>query len=157
MPNTRLLARLPLLALAVLGAALALALLQRGLASAAPSAAGVVIAPTAAAQSAPPGSTVTYTVRVTNTGSTADVFTMTVSGNVWPTSILVNGSGTGLLPLAPGAGQNVQIEVSIPLTATGRDVAQFTTVSQADPGVSAAATLTTSVLLRTYLPIISKN
>jgi uncharacterized membrane protein len=157
MNNARFAARLPLLALAVLGAALALALLQRGLAAAAPAAAGVVVAPAAAAQSGPPGATVTYTVRVTNTGTTADVYTMTVTGNVWPANILVNGSGTGFLPLAPGAGQDVQIEVSIPVTATGQDVALFTTVSQADPGVSASATLTTSVLLRFYLPIILKN
>ena len=157
MTYTRTSTRLLLIAVAALGAALALALLGRGLAAAAPTAAGVVIVPAAAAQSGSPGATVTYTVRVTNTGTTADVYTMTIAGNVWPVNLLVNGSGTGLLPLAPGAGQDVQIEVSIPITATGWDVALFTTVSAADPGVSDSATLTTSVQLRLYLPIVLKN
>lgn len=149
--------RVTLLLLIVAGVLGVLALLGRGLAEAAPEAAGVTLQPAAAAQSGRPGTTVTYTVRVTNTGTAADVYSMTVAGNVWPTQILVNGTGTALLPLLPGNGQDVQIEVSIPLTATGHDTALFNVVSQSDPLVTATSRLTTTVLIRIYLPYISKQ
>ena len=157
--NTQLLrARLPLIGLSISAAVLALLLAGYGLASAAAAAAGVVVNPTTAAHSGQRGQIVDYTLRVTNTGSQTDVFTFTVSGFSWPTDMFLV-PGTGVLPstqlvvpLNSGQGQEVQIQVHVPVTATGHDVATFRAVSGLNPAVSASSTLTTTVYFKLYLP-----
>lgn len=157
--------RLALIGLIVSAVILVLALLQSGLAAAAPTAAGVTVQPTSAAQSGAPGSIVTYTVRVTNTGSATDIFTLTVTGQAWPTDIVVTPgtiiitNTTVLIQLNPGEGRNVQVQVAIPAGAAGgdQDVTTFRARSQSEPAVSATATLTTTARYQLYLPLVLKN
>ena len=150
-------ARLALIALTVAVEVIAIALAAHGLATAAPPAAGVVVQPTAAAQSGARGATITYTLRMTNTGTAADTFTMTVAGNFWPTTTLVNGTATIVVPLAHNHGADLDVVVTIPVTATGHDVAVLTLRSKNDPSVMTTATLTTTTAeFSLYLPLILK-
>ncbi len=106
-------ARLQLIGLAIGVAVLALMLAGYGLASAATAASGVVVTPTSGANSGQRGQIVNYTLRITNTGSLTDIFTLTVSGYSWPTEMfLVPGTGIFpstelLVPLSSGDGQDV--------------------------------------------------
>ena len=111
--------------------------------------------PTTAAQSGAPGATITYTLRMTNTGTAADTFTMTVAGNFWPTTTHVSGTTTILVPLAHNHGMDIDVVVTIPVTATGHDVAVLTLHSKNDPAVTATATLTTTTVeFKLYLPLV---
>lgn len=65
------------------------------------------------ALSGTPGSTVTYTVQVTNTGNLAGNFDIGTIGNQWPVT-----ASTNLLALNAGETDTVWVWVHIPLTAT---------------------------------------
>ena len=106
-------ARLALTGLTGCAGILSLALLHARLAAAAPTAAGVAVAPTGAAQSGAPGTLITDTLRVTNTGAATDIFTLTVTGQAWPTMIYAP-PGRVIIPnilvliqLNPGEGRTV--------------------------------------------------
>jgi uncharacterized membrane protein len=102
---------------------------------------GVSVAPASAALPGDPGETVTYTLRVTNTGNCADTFTVGVNGDAWPTS-----APTSVGPLAAGAGVDVQVAVTVPAAAqcTDADEIVVTLTSQADGTATGSSTLTTS-------------
>ncbi len=102
---------------------------------------GVLLSPSADAQSGDPGGTVQYTLRVTNTGNAEDTFTMTVSGNAWATGVLAT-----VGPLAAGAGADVLVTVDIPVGTSGgaTDAATITATSQGDPTKAADSVLTTT-------------
>ncbi|MFN2110708.1 MAG: PKD domain-containing protein, partial [Anaerolineae bacterium] len=103
----------------------------------------VLLAPTVAAQSGLPGTPVTYTFTVTNTGLETDTFTATLSGGLWETS------GTQMVgPLASGASAPVTVAVSIPLDAAcaATDNVTLTVTSQGDSARAASAAITTSAL-----------
>jgi hypothetical protein len=116
-----------------------------------PAVRGVTLAPSTAAQSGSPGTTVTYTLRLTNTGSAIDTFTVTVSDNSWTTS-----TPATIGPLPAGAGSSVTITVQIYISAPGgeSDIATITAASQGDSTKSAIARLTTTALYRVALPIV---
>jgi PKD repeat protein len=101
---------------------------------------GVEISPATDALQGEPGKTVTYTLRVTNTGNCADTFTIAVSGNLWQT----NAPAT-IGPLATGAGADVEVTVTIVDTAQSGDfdTATVTVISQEDPSVSDSSMLIT--------------
>gem|GEM_PF-2059911 len=164
MLNTSRTTRLALIGLMVSAVILVLALLQFSLAAAAPTAAGVTVQPTSDAKSGAPGTYVSYTVRVTNTGSETDIFTLTVTGQVWATDIVVI-PGTIIIPnttvlilLNSGEFRDVVVWVFIPYTVAGgtQDVTTFRARSQNDPTLSAIATLTTTATHKLYLPIVLK-
>jgi uncharacterized repeat protein (TIGR01451 family) len=104
---------------------------------------GVVLEPPTDSLSGSPGETVTYTLRLTNTGNASDSFDLTATGNVWVTNIQPATAG----PLAPGAGVDVVVTVAIPVgTASGAsDVATITATSLADSTTSDSSVLTTTV------------
>ena len=104
----------------------------------------LTLTPPTAALSGNPGSTVTYTLRVTNTGNCADTFTVVVRGNAWTT----NAPAT-VGPLAAGDGADLQVTVDIPATAANGDydTATVTVTSQGDNTKSDSSTLTTTAVV----------
>ncbi len=113
----------------------------------------VELEPPAAAQTGDAGTTITYTLRVTNSGDCADVLDVTVVA-LWPAE-----APATVGPLAAGAGTDVVVTVTIPAEAGNQDVATVTFTSQGDGEVSAASVLTTTVntpTYRVYLPLVVK-
>lgn len=111
---------------------------------------GVALGPDHAG-SADPGSIVTYTHVLTNTGDDPDLFTLDAASSQGWTVTLMDGAhsaGTLSLPLQLDAGAQTSFVVSItvPVDSSGlTDVTTITATSQADTSVRAAATDTTDV------------
>lgn len=101
---------------------------------------GVQLSPATAMQAANPGTVVTHSLTLTNTGSTTDSFNLSATGYTWPTNVPAS-----VGPLAPGASTTVNVQVTIPLTAAGnaQNVATVTATSQGNNAQTANATLTT--------------
>ncbi len=102
---------------------------------------GVSVAPATKAKFGKPGTTVTYTLTVTNTGNGIDTFNATVTGNSWPTPVPAS-----VGPLAAGASSAVTVTTSIPAGALEEalDIANVTFTSAGDPSKSASSILTTT-------------
>ncbi|MEM7032927.1 MAG: clostripain-related cysteine peptidase, partial [Chloroflexota bacterium] len=87
------------------------------------------------------GTAITYTLYVTNTGNTADVYTMTVDGGKWgaDTPRLIQLPADGSVPLV--------VPINIPSNATDgeMDVVELTLTSSGDPAKSKIAIFTTTV------------
>lgn len=117
---------------------------------------GVTLAPRSAAASGNPGETVTYTLRVTNTGSVIDSIGLSYSS---PPSWTVAFSANPLT-LGSGNGQDGDVTVGIPLGA-GYGATQTLTVTATSQGspmhYDQAALMTTVKLRRLYLPLIRRN
>lgn len=113
---------------------------------------GVTLSPGTLSQSGFPGAVLNDTLHVTNTGSASDTFTINVSGNAFVTH-----APASIGPLAAGAGASLDVQVTIPLTATigASDAAVITLTSQGDSLTSAASTLTTNVTqFQLNLPLV---
>jgi hypothetical protein len=108
---------------------------------------GVEIAPPTATQTGDIGGTVTYTLRVTNTGTVDDYFNLSISGPNWGTTLSVYG-----LNLKAGEGQSVETYVQIPSSAISgtQDSATVTARSAVVPSVADNSTLTTTAYAPTY-------
>ena len=118
---------------------------------------GVMVAAPTDAMSGEPGTTVTYTLRVTNTGNTVETFTLSKSSTVWTTDVPASAG-----PLASGEGADVQVVVHIPSDAAGGDFdsATVTATSRSDPTQSDSSVLTTEAVVTRwyiYLPLILRN
>ena len=111
----------------------------------------------AAAQSGTgaPGTLVTYTLTVANTGSLADTYAVTVSGNGWTTTVAPSS-----VPLNGGATATLTVVVSIPAGAADgeTDSATVTVTSQAEAALSASVVLTTTAQssFSIFLPIVTR-
>jgi len=101
---------------------------------------GVALAPPAAVRSGDPGAAVTYTLQVTNTGTTTDTLDVNAGGYVWPAT-----AAASVGPLAAGDAAILEVGVSIPGGTAGgvTDTATITVTSQGDNARSATAELTT--------------
>jgi len=102
---------------------------------------GVLVSPASDSKSGDPGTTVTYTLDVTNTGSAVDSYTIGVSGNVWTTT-----APASVGPIAAGATAQISVDVEVPAGAAGgdSDVAVVTVTSVGDIGQSDSSSLTTT-------------
>jgi len=123
---------------------------------------GLVLAPASDGKAGAPGTTVAYTLTLTNTGNVTDTYSVSVSGAVFTTTATPSSVG----PLAANAATTFVVSVQIPANATGgtTDVATITARSQGDSSQSATATLTTTVVVVPvtggypyYLPLIMTN
>jgi uncharacterized membrane protein len=79
--------------------------------------AGLALPPVNLEHSGFPGETVTYTYRITNTGSYTDAYHLSLAGNLWQTSVPAS-SG----PLGSGESKEVQVAVEIPISPPGEAV-----------------------------------
>lgn len=92
-----------------------------------------------------PGDVLQYTLRLTNTASLPDNFSLSAAGGVWPVNILTPSP----LALGAGAAADIDIHVTIPLTETlpGRNAVVILAASQvftntmSDDPLTAASTL----------------
>jgi uncharacterized membrane protein len=115
---------------------------------------GVTLTPASVSQSSNPGATVTYTLRLTNTGNAVDAFTLVKGSTTFTTIVTPTSAG----PLAAGTGQTVTVTVQIPPdAATGAsDMAIIAATSQGNASKSASATLltTTASMYGVFLPLV---
>lgn len=102
---------------------------------------GVSITPATDTKSGTAGTTVIYTLTLTNNGSTADTFDLAISGNTWQTTLQASSIG----PLESGASTTIEVSVTLPASGTDgdTDTATLTATSQGDPTRQAQASLTT--------------
>jgi hypothetical protein len=119
---------------------------------------GVTLAPTADAKSGFIGSAATYAVVITNTGTSTDSFTVTISaGTLFTNSVVPASIGN----LAAGGTAPLTATVLIPdsVISGTQESAMVTVTSQGDPGQQVTATLTTTAVLATnvYLPLIRRD
>ncbi|MCC7359651.1 MAG: S8 family serine peptidase [Anaerolineales bacterium] len=117
---------------------------------------GVTVTPDTGGQVVLPGTTLTYTLRVTNTGEITDTFDITVgvTGAAFTTTVP---STVG--PLGVGGGADLNVVVQVPGNAAdgASSVATVTATSQGDGAVSDSSVLTTLVaLVKLYMPFIFK-
>ena len=95
------------------------------------------------ASSGRPGTTVTYTLTISNSGNVADTFSLAVAGNSWLTSV-----STTSVTLLPDASSQFSVTVSVPPGALvgDADAVTITATSQGDAAKSESTLLTTTVL-----------
>ncbi len=125
------------------------------IASSQPITRGVVLAAADLALEGPLGTWVTYTLRLTNTGTAADFFNLTRQGNTWPVDLSIHG-----LSLGAGLGADVQAYVWVPTTASGGDTDTVTIkgTSANDTLATDDVTLTTKARsYQIYLPLVVRN
>lgn len=137
---------------AIIQGALATAAHLAGVIGEAPGEYSARLEPPAAQRWADQGETATYTLSVTNTGVLADVYALTVTGNLWPVDGLPNA-----LALAPGETAGFTIHVPVPGEVPGgtTDIATFALVSQAAGlPLDAATTFTVVDFERLYFPVV---
>jgi PKD repeat protein len=119
---------------------------------------GVMLAPSTNAKSGEPGSTVIYTLRMTNIGNTVDTLTIASSGNAWTTEAVAT-----VGPLASGESADVQVVVHIPAGANEgeHDTVTTTATSQGNGAESDNSVLTTTVVTAQpsaiYLPLVMRR
>jgi hypothetical protein len=116
---------------------------------------GVELAPPTAEQSAAPGTTVTFTLQVTNTSNAMDTFDVSVAGNTWTTT-----APATVGPLAWGGSTTFDVAVDVPSDAVGgaSDTAIVTVTSQGDSTESATASLTAKVPAQgLFLPLVMRE
>lgn len=113
----------------------------------------VELAADQASRSALAGHVVTYTLVVTNAGSSTDAYTLTATGNLWPTQV----TPTQTLPLMPGAAAQIAVRVEIPAGTPGQaDSVTIRATSGLDSQVYAEQSLITLRLWGVYLPVLMK-
>ena len=116
----------------------------------------VPIAPAAAVQLTPAsqtdgtriGQVVSYTLTAKNLSYNVDTYNLTVSGNVWPTTLWDATNTTAITrtpSIAPGQSSSFVVRVTVPVAATNgmTDTATIVATSTVNPAVNAQAKITT--------------
>ena len=111
---------------------------------------GLALEPSVMAQSGAPGTSVTYTLHLTNTGDMTDTFALHHVGNTWDVHLW---PAIGIT-LTPNVGSDVMVRVTIPLTVTGR-LSDTVRVEVMGIGVYGVSVLTTQVIFQIYVPLVT--
>jgi hypothetical protein len=100
-----------------------------------------------------PGTSLTYSIIVKNTGQESDTFKIAKSSSQWETALSSTSAS-----LEVGESAKIEIQVTIPPTAAldSSDTATINLTSQSDPSVTTSANITTYAAITTYLPQIQK-
>jgi uncharacterized repeat protein (TIGR01451 family) len=100
-----------------------------------------------------PGTSVTYTFTVTNTGKITDTFALSLTDSAWPASL-----PTTIGPLPTGQSQSFDVIINIPANVGGgvMDTSTLVVTSLGDRSRTDMATLTTHVQIL-YLPLLQKE
>lgn len=100
-----------------------------------------------------PGTAVSHTLTLTNTGNTTDTIDLSLGTTVWPTQL-----NQSSMTLAAFASTIVVVMVDIPVNALGGEVdsVRVTAVSQGDMAQTAEFTLTTRANYANYLPMMTR-
>ncbi len=103
-----------------------------------------ILTPTAAAQTANPGSSVTYTLLLSNTGTVSHTFDVVLGAHVWPVTAPLT-----LGPVNAPSAVPLTLTVTIPAEALANssEVLTLTVRAQDNPALHADATLTTTANL----------
>jgi PKD repeat protein len=116
--------------------------------------AGVTVYPLHSDRDGSPGTAVTHTVHITNTGTATDTFSLSLAGNRWATTVPAHTS-----PLAPGAATALDLIVGVPTDADldASDVVTVT-ISSSDRHTVASSILATRVIAhRLFLPWLRRG
>ena len=100
------------------------------------------LSPATASQVGQPGSTVTYTLAMSNAGTITDTFALSVSGNAWPTSF-----APVTTTLAPSQTAGLIVSVTIPLSAPGNAL-DSAVINLGGSGLAAHSQLTTTATVQ---------
>lgn len=92
------------------------------------------------------GETATYSLSVINMIGVDDSFDLSVSGNVWPTSLSMDNTGT--IPDGDSVTFNVEVEIPSFASPGDTDTVTITTTSVTDPTMTDTATVTTSFVVK---------
>ncbi len=104
-----------------------------------------------------PGSTVMYSITITNTGNADDTYNLSLGTHTWTGHF----PGGNSVNVAAGASATVMLHVTIPTSATNgqSDAVTVTVTSTHDSGVTGSATMTTTAVVTSYtiyMPILMK-
>jgi uncharacterized repeat protein (TIGR01451 family) len=102
------------------------------------------------------GSAITYTEAVKNLGYNNDMFTLSISGNQWPTTLWDSSFTTQITEtgsVAPGATADFGVKVSVPMTATSgmTDTVSVDVTSMGNPARTASASIQTIAVTKPVL------
>ncbi len=101
------------------------------------------------------GKTISYTLRVTNTGLVTDTLTLTMTGQLWPTRLPAT-----RVTLPAGTGTDVEVQVTVPVTAQvgSTDTVTLTVTSEGDRRwrVARLTTVASANRYDVFLPIVLK-
>jgi hypothetical protein len=117
---------------------------------------GVEVSVDSSNLSAEPGTVVTYTLSMTNTGNVMDSYDIAVGVHDWDMDM-----PTSMPPMMPDESHSMEVMVAIPYYALDGDTDSVTIIisSQSDPTKMAMITLTTQAIMteyQIYLPILLK-
>ena len=109
----------------------------------------VMLDPMTANGQADPGQVVTYTLRLTNTGTLTDTFTLSVGSHTWNTALSTN----TVSALGPNVSVPIEVYVTVPTEALAgvQDVVRIATISSGDPRTPKA--MSTRFLTTTASPV----
>jgi uncharacterized membrane protein len=116
---------------------------------------GVELTPEALIGSSPPGSTLTYTLSVSNTGNIEDTYAVNITGVDDGWEVIQ----PALITVPAYTSSNLEVMVTVPPGFnTPPDEITVTVTSTSDPAVTDSSTITTTPFIyRLFLPLIMKS